>query len=70
MAGPPGPAIVIGNRVARRYIPMENTLALLAIIRAARAIGDRDLERAAKSQLRDEYGIEVTFRRRREVCHA
>jgi hypothetical protein len=37
--------------------------ALLAIIRAARAIGDRDLEQAAKRQLRDEYGIEITFRR-------
>jgi hypothetical protein len=42
--------------------------ALLAIIRAARAIGDKDLERAAKEQLRQEYGIEVTFRRRREVA--
>ena len=39
---------------------------LLAIIRAARALGDRDLERTAKAILRDEHGIEVTFRRKRE----
>jgi hypothetical protein len=45
--------------------------ALLAIIRAARAIGDRDLEQAAKRQLRDEYGIEVSFRRQeREAANA
>jgi hypothetical protein len=49
---------------------LQGAPALLAIIRAARAIGDRDLERAAKSQLRDEYGIELTFRRQREVVRA
>jgi hypothetical protein len=37
--------------------------ALLAIVRAARAIGDRDLERAAKAQLLDEYGITIKIRR-------
>ncbi len=44
---------------------LQGAPALLAIIRAARAIGDRDLERAAKGQLREEYGIEVSFRRER-----
>jgi len=34
---------------------------LLAIARAARTIGDHDLERAAVRMLRDEYGIDVRF---------
>jgi hypothetical protein len=37
--------------------------ALLAITRAARKMGDRQLERAARQLLRERYGIEVTFRR-------
>jgi len=37
--------------------------ALVAIARAARAAGDRDLERSARRQLADNYGIELTFRR-------
>ena len=41
--------------------------ALLAIIQAARLAGDRELERAARQQLVDHHGIEVTFRRKREV---
>jgi hypothetical protein len=49
---------------------LQGAPALLAIIRAARAIGDRDLERAAKTQLRDEYGIKLTFRRPRGVARA
>jgi hypothetical protein len=46
--------------------------ALLAIIQAARRAGDRDLERAARQELAEQYGIEVTFRRGRhgEVSHA
>jgi hypothetical protein len=47
--------------------------ALLAIIRAARAAGDRDLERGARRILLEQYGIELTFRRARreeEAAHA
>jgi hypothetical protein len=40
--------------------------ALLAIIRAARMAGDRDLERAARKELAEKYGIELMFRRRQE----
>lgn len=39
--------------------------ALLAILQAARRAGDRDLERAAKKELAEVYGIEVSFRRTR-----
>ncbi len=38
--------------------------ALLAIIQSARIAGDRELERAAREQLADKYGIEVSFRQR------
>jgi hypothetical protein len=46
--------------------------ALLAIIQAARSAGDRDLERAARRELAEHYGIELVFRRqsRRDVQHA
>jgi hypothetical protein len=37
--------------------------ALLAIIRAARRIGDKQLERAARKELAERYGIEVVFRK-------
>ena len=37
--------------------------ALLAIIQAARIAGDRALEQAARRQLAEEHGIEVSFRR-------
>ena len=37
--------------------------ALIAIIRAARRIGDKQLERAARKELAERYGIEVTIRR-------
>jgi hypothetical protein len=37
--------------------------ALVAVARAARLIGDRDLERAARRLLRDRWGIELSFRR-------
>ena len=34
---------------------------LLAIIRAARLTGDRDLERETKRQLADRFGMRLTF---------
>jgi hypothetical protein len=37
--------------------------ALLAIIQAARIAGDRSLEQAARQQLAEEHGIEISFRR-------
>jgi hypothetical protein len=36
---------------------------LVAIARAAHLTGDRHLERAARRLLREQHGIEVTFRR-------
>jgi hypothetical protein len=46
--------------------------ALLAIIQAARRAGDRDLERVARQELSEQYGIEVVFRKRHppEVTNA
>jgi hypothetical protein len=38
---------------------------LVAIARAANAIGDKDLERAAKRELLERYGITIKFRRPR-----
>ena len=35
--------------------------ALVAIIRAARTAGDRDLEKAAKQELSERFGIKLTF---------
>lgn len=35
--------------------------ALVAIIRAARMAGDRDLEKAAKQELSERFGIKLTF---------
>jgi hypothetical protein len=55
------------SREQKKSEDLRGAPALLAIIRAARAIGDRDLERAAKRQLLEEYGIEVTFRGHRRV---
>jgi hypothetical protein len=43
--------------------PLSDPSALLAIARAARLIGDRELERAARRLLRDRYGIDISFRR-------
>jgi hypothetical protein len=46
---------------------------LVAVARAARLAGDRDLERAARRLLREHWGIELTFRRavsRQEVAYA
>jgi hypothetical protein len=39
--------------------------ALVAIIQAARRAGDWDLERAARQELAERYGIELVFRRSR-----
>lgn len=50
--------------------------ALVAIIRAARMAGDKDLERAAKQELSERFGIKLTFAnylrslRREESRHA
>jgi hypothetical protein len=41
----------------------DSPAALVAIARAAKLAGDRDLQRAAKEKLRAEYGIELIFRR-------
>ncbi len=45
------------GRLTRRTDPA----ALVAIIIAARRSGDRELERAAKRELRDEHGIALRF---------
>lgn len=37
--------------------------ALLAIVRAARAIGDRELEWSARHDLEDRFGIKLVFRK-------
>jgi hypothetical protein len=42
---------------------LQTPPALLAIMRAARRIGDRQLERAARQKLLERYGIDVRFRR-------
>jgi hypothetical protein len=44
--------------------------ALLAIIQAARKIGDRSLERAARQELAERHGIEIVFRGEREGRYA
>lgn len=49
-------------------IPNDNRSAgpaeLVAVARAAHLTEDRDLERAAKRELLDRFGIAITFRRR------
>ena len=51
---------------------LDGPPALLVIIQAARRTGDRYLERAARQELVERFGIEVVFRRRRRevVTHA
>ena len=39
----------------------DSPAALVAIARAARLAGDRELERAAKEQLRSKFGIAILF---------
>jgi hypothetical protein len=46
-------------KTASERFPAE----LVAIARAARIAGDRDLERVTKRELRDRYGIVLTFTR-------
>lgn len=41
--------------------------ALVAIAKAARQAGDRDLERAARRQLQERHGIRITFDRHKEA---
>jgi len=36
--------------------------ALMAIVHAAHVAGDRDLERGARRELRESFGIDVTYR--------
>jgi hypothetical protein len=41
----------------------DSPASLVAIARAARLCGDRELERAAKRELKERFGIELTFTR-------
>ena len=41
----------------------DGAAALVVIARAARIAGDKTLERAAKRELGDQYGIDLSFRR-------
>ena len=41
----------------------DSPASLVAIIRAARMAGDRELERAARRELSERHGIDLTFRR-------
>lgn len=50
---------------ASRSVP-----ALVSIICAARGSGDRLLERGARRELREQFGIEITFRRQRRPVQA
>lgn len=40
----------------------ESPASLVAILRAAHLTGDRELEAAARSQLKDQFGMDVVFR--------
>jgi hypothetical protein len=44
----------------------DGAAALVVIARAARIAGDKTLERAARRELIEKYGIELTFRRKRQ----
>jgi hypothetical protein len=44
-------------------IKKEGPAALVSVARAAHRTGDRDLERAARRLLLDEYGIRISFSR-------
>jgi len=41
----------------------DGAAALVVIARAARVAGDKALERAARRELSEKYGIDLTFRR-------
>lgn len=45
----------------------DSPAALVAIARAAHEVGDRELERAAKRELLDRFGVVLTFARRKGV---
>jgi hypothetical protein len=50
--------------VADEPLPCANSLAaLVAIVRAAHLAGDRSLERTARRELRDRYGVDLSIRR-------
>ncbi len=42
----------------------DGAAALVVIARAARIAGDKTLERAARHELVEKYGIDLTFRRK------
>lgn len=44
----------------------DSPASLVAIVRAARLAGDRDLERVARQELRSRFGMDVTFTRASE----
>jgi hypothetical protein len=50
----------------------DSPAALVAIARAARLAGDRNMERAARRELRERFRMELTFLREKEseVDHA
>lgn len=41
----------------------DSPSSLVAIVRAARLAGDRELERVARQELRNRFGMDVTFTR-------
>jgi hypothetical protein len=43
----------------------DSPASLVAIARAARLCGDRELERAAKRELRERFGIELSFSKKK-----
>jgi hypothetical protein len=50
---------------------LDGPPALVAIIQAARIAGDRELERAARRRLSEVFGVDLSFRRKRqEAAHA
>ena len=44
---------------------LKSPAELVAIARAAHIVGDRDLERSAKHELLEQFGIEIKFQRAR-----
>ncbi len=47
--------------------PLTDAPSLVAVARAARAIGDKALLRAARQLLRDQHGIELSFCRAKKA---
>lgn len=48
----------------------DSPAALVAIARAARIVRDRDLERSARQELRERFGIELSFLRQKPATGA